>query len=120
MKLSKVILRSQDKEKLGQFLSQLFEMELGHHGERVVLHQDSGLTFELVDLLEPVSEGNTVINLSFSELEELHHLIQKIRFIEYRLDFPSIKMTDLFNDGEDHYFEFVDLDHRIWRLSSKC
>ncbi len=118
MQISKIIFKSLDKEKLGQFLSHLFEMEFDHADHMVVLKHDQGIVFYLEDILEPIVEGNTVIDLAFDSTQELHDLMQKIHFLEYR-GFSGILMTDLSSDGSGHYFEFTDFDRRIWRLSSK-
>lgn len=119
MRISKIILKSQDKERLGQFLSQLFEMELDHRDSTVTLRSESGINFDLEDLLEPIIEGNTVIDLRFDNASDLHDLMQKIRFLEYRGDFAHVPTSDLISLEGHHYFEFSDLDQRIWRLSAE-
>ncbi len=117
MIIKRVILKSTVKEKLGQFLSQLFEMEFAHQHDDVVLRHDSGMSFILEDALEESIECQTVVDLTFNHIDDLHDLIQKIRFLEYR-GFSGIKLTDMHCQGHQHYFEFTDFDQRTWRLSA--
>lgn len=105
-------------EKMGSFLSQLFEMEMDSLGVSLTLTGDDGVVFQLEESLEPVTTSNTVIGLSFDSVDDLHAIMQKVRFLEYRLEIGQMKMTEITSDGEINYFELLDFDNRVWRLSA--
>ncbi len=119
MKLDKIILKSSNIDILGTFLSHLFEMEVESLGVLVTLKNDSGVTFQIEESLESIQTSNTVVELMFDSVAELHNLVQKIQFLEYRLEVENLKVTEITSDSEVNFFELTDFDNRVWRFSAR-
>lgn len=123
IEIKHIILYTSNKEELGSFLSQLFEIE-----PRPVRNGDIELCgnqfkFLLKDFsgeIESSVSNSIVLNFVLDSENELNDLRKKIEFINYRMSSSLIKKIGIVrpdNDDGELFFEFIDFDGRIWRFS---
>ncbi len=120
LKLRQILLYSKDVSLLSSFLSDLFDLEVIPTENGAYL-ENNFFCFLLKEdkKRRSVKTKETIVDLNVSSIHELHELIKRIEFLNYRLDQEMRNETEIQTDLDFTFFEIHDPDQRVWRFSTK-
>lgn len=121
MELGGAVLYSGNKQRLGQFLSQLLDCDMEIKDEDLFL-KGPGLHFVLKESTVVNREEGPSFIFEVSSKKELEEIKKKFQFINYSLTSGERVWADeakIIQTREGYTMEVIDPDGRIWLFTSK-
>ena len=117
LRLGEIILNTQSADHLSEFLSELFDCEIrkSDNGFLVLYEQFS---FHIIPREIKFNQSPTQVHFFLDSEEELEQVFQKYQFILYKNKMAVLEAgTHIKKEDTRSYFEFLDVDKRVWTFS---
>lgn len=115
-----LILYSQDRTRMLNFLSDVFEFEVNEE-DFLVFHQN--LSFKVLNLItnqhNQFNDSRVVFSFRLKTSEEFEEIISKYNFFKYRRGESLTENIELFEDENCKVLTIKDIDSRPWRFELK-
>lgn len=112
-----LILYSQDKIRMMDFLSDVFEFEVDPQEDLV--HND-GFNLKLIELPEAEKENFKSLGIKFAfklrEKDQIREILSKYNFFLYRKENHKITEEITHQSEDDNSLSIKDIDGRIWQF----
>ena len=116
-KAGPVILKSQDKNRMLDFLSDVLEFDVDHE-EDSVNHGSFLFKFSEKSSPEPLADSLVEFSFQVKSISELEEIARKYNFFIYRKPSPINSFEDIVFSDQDNkkVLTIVDIDRRLWRF----